>query len=125
MSPLPTHLQDLLSANVTLILILIVLIQTISTGVVALAYGWDFALVVVLGGVPPLLGAGCVRIRLELQLESKTADRLAESADPASEAVNTIKTVSSLTIDPSNIKTYYELLLGVVTCSIKPFFWTL
>lgn len=122
-SSLPTALQDLISAN--LLLIFIIVINIVASSILALAYGWKLALVVIFGGLPPLLLSGYTRIRLETNLDNKTSDRFAESASLASEAVSAIKTVSSLTLESSIINEYSNILGSLVQRSIPSLFWTL
>src|SRR6478735_4289681 len=61
----PTQLQELMGFNLSLIFI--VIIQIVTMSILAIATGWKLGLVVVLGGLPPLLFAGYLRIRLEFR----------------------------------------------------------
>lgn len=122
-SAIPTSLQELISAN--LLLILINFVNIISSSILALAYGWKLGLVVTFGGLPPLLLSGYARIRLETNLDNRTSDRFAESAGLASEAVSAIKTVSSLTLEPSILEGYSDILGGLVRKSSLSLCWTL
>ncbi|KAH8587450.1 ATP-binding cassette, subfamily B, member 1 [Bisporella sp. PMI_857] len=123
LSSAPSTLQDLLSFNIWLILI--VIISVTSSSILALAFGWKLGLVVVFGGLPPLILSGYIRIRLETFLEAKNSARFAESAGIANEAVNAIKTVSSLTLESSILARYEALLSGIVKTSITTLLWTL
>ena len=123
LSSLPTALQELISANV--MLIFIVLVNLFSSSVLAIAYGWKLGLVVVLGGLPLLVGAGFIRIRLEQKLENETGKNFAESAALATEAVTSIRTVSSLTLESRIMDEYNENLDGIVGRSIKSLVWTM
>ena len=120
-STLPTQLQELISAN--LLLIFIVLVNIVSSSVLALAYGWKLGLVVIFGGLPPLLGAGYLRIRLETRMESFSSERFSSSAALASEAVIAIRTVASLTMESLVLEQYNAMLDGIVLTSIKSTLW--
>lgn len=119
----PASLQELISGN--LLLIFIVVINVVASSILALAYGWKLALVVIFGGLPPLLAAGWYRVRIETTIENKNSERFAESASLASEFVLAIKTVSSLTLETSVMKRYGELMNGISKKTIKSLQWTL
>jgi ATP-binding cassette, subfamily B (MDR/TAP), member 1 len=123
LSSLPTQLQELISANV--LLIFVVLVNIVSSSALAIAYGWKLGLVVVFGGLPPLLLAGYARIRLDQKLEAETGERFAESAGLATEAVTSIRTVSSLTLESQIMKEYADKLDGVVVKSVRSLLWTM
>jgi ATP-binding cassette, subfamily B (MDR/TAP), member 1 len=93
----PQRLQDLVSANIGLILIVIV--NLLSSCTLALAIGWKLSLVAIFGCLPPLFFAGFMRMRLEMQNQDRNAAMYQESARFASEAVGAIRTVSSLTLE--------------------------
>jgi ATP-binding cassette, subfamily B (MDR/TAP), member 1 len=117
LSSVPTALQELISAN--LLLILIVVVNVVSCSILGIAYGWKLGLVTVLGGLPVLLGSGYVRIRLDQKLERQTGERFADSAGLATEAVTSIRTVASLTLERQILREYDDLLSGIVTASIR------
>lgn len=123
LTALPTQLQELISANI--LLIFIVLVNVVSSSVLALAYGWKLSLVVIFGALFPLLVAGYLRIRLEVKLETKNSDNFAESAALASEAVSAIRTVASLTLESQILEEYSALLSNVVLRSTKALVWTM
>lgn len=123
LSSLPTQLQELISGNI--MLICIVVVNVVSSSALAIAYGWKLGLVVVFGGLPPLLVAGFYRIRLELRMESINSDASADSAGVASEAVTSIRTVASLTLERLVIKQYSAMLDDILRRSIKSFAWTM
>lgn len=120
-STLPTQLQELISANI--LLIFIVLVNIVSSSVLALAYGWKLGLVVVFGGLPPLLIAGYMRIRLETKMENFSSERFSRSAALASEAVIAIRTVASLTMETLVLEQYDAMLDGIVVQSIRSTLW--
>lgn len=120
---LPAQLQELISANI--LLIFIITISIVSSSILALAYGWKLGLVVVFGGLPPLLFAGYARIRLETTFEATMSEQFSESAGLASEAVLAIKTVASLNLESSILQRYSHLLGGIVQKSVRSLSWTL
>lgn len=120
---IPSSLQELICIN--LLVMTIVVINIVSSSIVALVYGWKLGLVVVFGGFPPLLAAGYARVRIELNLENETSERFSESASLASESVLAIKTVSSLTLESLVLEKYSDLLSGIVKTTIRSLQWNL
>ncbi|KAF7192503.1 Sophorolipid transporter, partial [Pseudocercospora fuligena] len=100
--------QELMGMNISLIFISMG--NVVVCAILAIAYSWKLGLVVVLGGMPPLMGSGLLKIRLEQQLETITGKRFASSASIASEAVTAIRTVSSLTMESSVLQKYSKEL---------------
>ncbi|KAI1843491.1 hypothetical protein JX266_010317 [Neoarthrinium moseri] len=93
----PQRLQNLLSTN--LALIIVIFVDIVSCFILAVAMGWRLGLVVIAGGMPPLFGAGFFRLRLEMANEDRLTHMYLECARFASEAVGAIRTVSSLTLE--------------------------
>jgi ATP-binding cassette, subfamily B (MDR/TAP), member 1 len=86
----PQRLQDLVSSNIGLILIVIVNL---------------------LGSITLALAVGCfMRMRLEMRSQDRNAKMYQESARFASEAVGAIRTVSSLTLESKVLENYGERL---------------
>nr|POE66216.1 leptomycin b resistance protein pmd1 [Quercus suber] len=117
LSSLPTALQELMSAS--LFLILIIVINLVACAALAIASGWKLGLVTVFGGLPFLVGAGFVRIALEIRFDRRAGDNFADSAGLATEAVSSIRTVSSLTLEPQICAQYGELLDGIVKSATR------
>ncbi|WEW57796.1 multidrug-resistance transporter mdr5 [Emydomyces testavorans] len=113
----PQALQDLLSSNIGLILIVIV--NLVSCTILALATQWKLALVALFGCLPPLFLAGFTRMRMEIKSQDKNAKLYLESARFAAEAVGAIRTVSSLTLESKVYDSYAERLKGPVSRSYK------
>ncbi len=113
----PQHLQDLISANIGLILIVIV--NLVSSCTLALAMGWKLSLVAIFGCLPPLFMAGFTRMRMEIKSQDKNAKLYLESACFASEAVGAIRTVSSLTLESKVYDNYADKLKGPVARSFR------
>lgn len=123
LSAMPTQLMELMSMNVFLILIIVV--NIVSSSILALAYGWKLSLVVLFGGLVPLVLAGYIRIRLETALDTENGDRFAESAGLASEAVLSIRTVASLTLEADVLNEFSGMLSKIVVRSIRKILWTM
>lgn len=113
LSSQPTAVMELMSFNLTIIVVTV--INLMASCALALGYGWKLALVVVFGGLPPLVLSGYVRIRLDLKMNNDNSKRYAESAALASEAVTAIRTVSSLALELT-ILHRYRVQLGDVVC---------
>lgn len=100
----PTSLQELVSINFALILVTVV--NVISSSILAIAYGWKLGLVLVFSVLPILVGSGYVRIRMEFKSDEQMAERFATSSGTASEAVLGIRTISSLALERAVIERY-------------------
>lgn len=123
LSAFPTQLQELISANI--LLIFIVFVNIVSSSALAIAYGWKLGLVIVFGGLPPIITAGYIRIRLETKIEDINSERFADSASLASEAVTSIRTVASLTLERLILDEYSDKLGSIVRRSVKSLLWTM
>lgn len=117
LSSIPSNLQDLLSLNIFVYVIMI--LNLVSSSCLALGYGWKLSLVMVLGGLPLLLGSGYIKVRLESRLNDTNETRFRESASLASEAVSSLKTVAALSSESDFLQEYSEALSSIVTDSIK------
>lgn len=104
----------------TVALILIASLGVVSCAILALAYGWRLGVVIVFAGLPPLLLSGYIRIRLESTMDTRISKRFSTSASIASEAVNAIRTVSSLAIEPDVLQRYTNELNQAVNDATKP-----
>ncbi|EPS43809.1 hypothetical protein H072_2213 [Dactylellina haptotyla CBS 200.50] len=117
LSAFPQQLTELISMNLPLMLM--VIFNVLGSSILALAYGWKLSLVVIAGGMIPLMAAGYYRIRLELKLDESNGDRFAQSASIASEAVAAIRTVASLAIEEQILKNFNSKLGEVVSNSFR------
>ncbi|KAL2816063.1 P-loop containing nucleoside triphosphate hydrolase protein [Aspergillus cavernicola] len=114
----PQSILELMGFNIALILVAV--LNLVSCGILAIAYSWKIGLVVVFGGLPPLVGAGVLKIQLDARLDRNTSKKYSASSSIASEAVNAIRTVSSLAIEETVLRRYTEELDTAVATSIKP-----
>ncbi|KAK0655190.1 P-loop containing nucleoside triphosphate hydrolase protein [Cercophora newfieldiana] len=119
----PQSLQELLSFNVALLLI--VIINLVSSCILAIVSGWKLGLVLVFGALPPLVFSGYLRIRLEFKLDDDTSTRFADSTAIASEAVLAIRTVASLALERQILDRYETSLRHIAKTSLKSLMWTM
>ena len=117
LTSVPASLLELLAGN--LFLIFIVLVNLFASSILAIAYGWKLGLVVVFGGLPLLVGSGYAKIRLDQKLEKQADERFANSAGLATEAVTSIRTVASLTLEAQIMKEYGDALDTIVRTSAR------
>lgn len=116
LSSQPQQVQELFGFNLTLILV--IFINLVSCCALGLAYGWKLGLVVVFGGLPPLVSAGYLRMRLEAKMNNDNSKRFADSASLAGEAVSAIRTVSSLALERKVLDRFREKVDKIVQVSI-------
>ncbi|KAM3511063.1 hypothetical protein MY11210_005290 [Beauveria gryllotalpidicola] len=114
----PQSILELMGINVGLIFISI--LNVVSCSVLAIAYSWKLGLVVVCAGMPPLLAAGWLKIRSDVKLDDQLSKRYSKSAAIASEAVTSIRTVSSLAIEEAVMSRYTRELDHAVAGSVRP-----
>ncbi|CAF3431738.1 unnamed protein product [Fusarium graminearum] len=117
LSSIPTHLQELLGLNIFVIVVMFVNIT--ASSILAIAYGWKLALVMVFAALPLLMGSGYFKVRLESKLHAGNEARFRESASLASEAVSSLRTVASLTAETDFITQYSDTLSSIVMKTIK------
>jgi ATP-binding cassette subfamily B (MDR/TAP) protein 1 len=123
LSSYPNNMCELLGFN--LMLICINVVNIFSSSILALVIGWKLGLAVIFGALVPIVFCGYLRIRLEFKLEEDTGKRFASSAALASEAVSSIRTVSSLALERYIIEKYRDRLQNVALRSTKALIWTM
>ncbi|OLN82134.1 Leptomycin B resistance protein pmd1-like protein 7 [Colletotrichum chlorophyti] len=116
----PQSILELMGFNIGLILIST--LNVLACGILAIAVTWKLGLVVVFAGLPPLVSAGYIKVRLDSKLDASTSKRYSASAAIASESVTAIRTVSSLAIEESVLKRYTDELDHAVRASTAPLF---
>lgn len=114
----PQAVLELMGFNVALITIAGV--GVLSCAILALAYAWKLGLVIVLAGLPPMLISGYIRLRMEAAMDVKISKRFSTSASIASEAMNAIRTVSSLAIETSVLDRYTREVDHAIASSTRP-----
>ncbi|SMY22604.1 unnamed protein product [Zymoseptoria tritici ST99CH_1A5] len=123
LSSVPTALQELISANI--FLMLIVMVNVFASSILGIVYGWKLGLVIVFGAGPFLLGSGYIRIRMDQKLEAEAGERFADSASLATEAVTSIRTISSLTLESQILDEYAAAMDAIVKSASKGFVVTM
>lgn len=113
----PQNVHDMIQGNLGLLLI--VFVNLTSSLTLALIFGWKLAIVAIFGPLPIVFAAGLIRMRLELTALERTSKFFLESARFASEAVGSIRTVSSLTLEDDILARYTEKLHGPVKDAYK------
>ncbi|KAJ5496194.1 ABC transporter integral membrane type 1 [Penicillium fimorum] len=114
----PQAVFELMGFNVALILVATA--GVLSCSILSIVYAWKLGLVIVLAGLPPMLLSGYARIRMEAAMDHKISKLFSKSASIASEAVNAIRTVSSLAIETSVLERYTQELDRAIATSTKP-----
>lgn len=114
----PNAIYELMGFNIALILSSV--LGVLSCCGVALAYGWRLGVVIIFAGLPPMLLSGYARIRMEAAMDVKISKRFSMSASIASEAINAIRTVSSLAMESSVLQAYTAELDHAIVDSTKP-----
>ncbi|RTE83523.1 hypothetical protein BHE90_001939 [Fusarium euwallaceae] len=121
-SRIDSHAQaifELMGFNISLVLNNIV--NILSCSILSIAISWKLGLVGVFAGLPPMLLAGWVRIRLETKMDADIDERFSISASIASETITAIRTVSSLAIEKTVLQRYTNELDAAISGSIIPF----
>lgn len=113
----PAQLQQLLGANMAMVLISI--FSLIGCVTIAGLFHWKFALVVITPSLPIILAGGWYRVRHEVEFEAKNNEVFAESARFATESIGAIRTVASLTLERAICEKYDELLQNHIRESWK------
>ncbi|KAL2158091.1 hypothetical protein VTH06DRAFT_4659 [Thermothelomyces fergusii] len=101
-------------------LIVIATLNVVGCAVLSLAHAWKLGLVIVFGGLPPLLAAGWLKVRLDMRLDHNVSKKTSTSASIASEAITAIRTVSSLAIEDRVLSRYTAELDHSVAQTVKP-----
>ncbi|RSL94411.1 hypothetical protein CDV31_014325 [Fusarium ambrosium] len=120
-SRIDSHAQaifELMGFNISLVLNNIV--NILSCSILSVAISWKLGLVGVFAGLPPMLLAGWVRIRLETKMDADIDERFSISASIASETITAIRTVSSLAIEKTVLQRYTNVLDAAISGSILP-----
>ncbi|KAG9378441.1 lipid A export ATP-binding/permease protein msbA [Pyrenophora tritici-repentis] len=114
----PQAVFELMGFNIGFILIAGLSVATCS--VLGMVYAWKLGLVIVLAGLPALVGCGWLKMILDGRLDRIIAKRLATSSAIASESTTAIRTVSSLGIESSILSRYTYELDYAINHSLKP-----
>jgi len=100
-------------------LILVFIIDILACGILAIVMGWRLGLVGVFGCHPVLFLAGYFRMRLDASTQDRCASNFLESARFGTEAIEAIRTISSLNMEEKVIERYDGRLRKAVLTSLK------
>ncbi|CAH0027893.1 unnamed protein product [Clonostachys rhizophaga] len=100
----PYSIFELMGFNIALISISA--LGVVACSIFALVQGWKLGVVIVFAGLPPMILAGHLRMKLESAMDVKISHRFSTSASIASEAIGAIRTVSSLSLEPTVLDRY-------------------
>ncbi|GMG36501.1 unnamed protein product [Aspergillus oryzae] len=89
---------------------LIAIFNMIGCTAVSFYFGWKLTLVVFFSALPVIIVASFIRLKLEREFEEWNAKVFSQSSQFATEAVGAFRTVISLTMEESILRTYSELL---------------
>ncbi|KAH3006615.1 hypothetical protein KXW60_003771 [Aspergillus fumigatus] len=116
----PQAILELIGYNISLVLI--AALNVLACAVLALVYSWKLGLIVTCAGLTSLVGSGYLKIRLDAKLDWDTSKRYSVSASIVSEAVTSIRTISSLVIERSVLERYTRELDEVIADLKRPLF---
>ncbi|KAL8387003.1 hypothetical protein RB595_010231 [Gaeumannomyces hyphopodioides] len=119
----PQSVFELMSFNIAFIVI--AALNIASCSVLGIVFSWKLGLVIVLAGLPVVIGCGYLKMRFDARLDRNISARLSTSSAIASESVTAIRTVSSLAIERKVLATYTEELDQAVGDSRRPLMITM
>ncbi|KZL85124.1 multidrug pheromone exporter [Colletotrichum incanum] len=100
----PQAVFEFMGFNVALLILAVINLTACS--ILSLSVAWRLGLVGVFAGLPPMLLAGWVRIRLEVKMENAMDKSFLQSSSVASETVMAVRTVSSLALEQKMLDKY-------------------
>ncbi|KAE8372771.1 P-loop containing nucleoside triphosphate hydrolase protein [Aspergillus bertholletiae] len=116
----PQAILELMGFNIALVVLSA--INVLASSILSLAIAWKLGVMGVFVGLPPMLLAGYTRLRLETRMDTDMNKRFSRSASMASEAVLSIRTVSSLAMEENILKRYTNELDQAIKTSARPLF---
>jgi ATP-binding cassette subfamily B (MDR/TAP) protein 1 len=119
----PEQIQQVLGAQMGMAYVSV--FNLLGSLIISFYYGWKLSLVSTCVILPATLGAGFVRVRLELKFEEMNAKVFAKSSQFAVEAVSAFRTVTSLILEDTVVNRYDALMTEhVKTATYKSIWWT-
>lgn len=100
-------------------LIMVFSIDILACGILSIAVGWKLGLVGVFGCFPVLFLAGYFRMRLDSSAQDRCTSNFLESARFGTEAIEAIRTISSLNMEDVVIERYGDRLRKAVVTSFR------
>ncbi|KAE8135854.1 P-loop containing nucleoside triphosphate hydrolase protein [Aspergillus pseudotamarii] len=116
----PQAILELMGFNIALVVLSA--INVLASSILSLTIAWKLGVMGVFVGLPPMLVAGYARIRLETKMDTDMGKRFSQSASMASEAVLSIRTVSSLAMEKNILERYTNELDQAIQTSVRPLF---
>lgn len=108
----PQAVFEFMGFNVALLVLAVINLTACS--VLSLSVAWRLGLVGVFAGLPPMLLAGWIRIRLDVKMENAMDKSFSRSSSVASETVMAVRTVSSLALEQKMLDKYtHELDVAI------------
>lgn len=103
-------------------IVLLSAISIVVSSILAIVVSWKIGLVGVFAGLTPMLVGGYVRVRLESKMDEDVGRKLSTSASIVSEAITSIRTVSSLAIETTVLSRYVDELDRAIALTTGPMF---
>lgn len=116
------QLEELLGVNLALLLSAVFNVTGCVT--IALVFGWKLGLIAMSVALPVMIGAGCWKFKHEVHFDKMNSAVFMESSQFATEAIEAMRTVSSLTMEDSITSRYRELLNSHVNAANRKAQWT-
>lgn len=117
----PLKLEEIMGTSIAQVCIAV--FNVIGGLVMALVYSWKLGLVSMAAVTPVCVFSGYLWFRYELQFEKMNGEVFAESSQFASEAINTFRAVSSLTLENSISARFENLCHDHVSSAFKKARW--
>ncbi|PQK17486.1 hypothetical protein BB8028_0007g06810 [Beauveria bassiana] len=122
LSSSPTQIQELV---VSVGVLMTSVVNVLGSSILAIATAWKLGLVVVFGGLPVMIAAGYIRIRLEASLDDFTSQNFSDSAALAGESVSAIRTIALLSLERSILSRYESRLASIQQKSARNLIWSM
>ncbi|KAG8672425.1 hypothetical protein FPOAC2_05812 [Fusarium poae] len=116
------QLEELLGLN--LALMISSMFNVIGCMTISVAFGWKLGLICMSVALPVMLAAGRWKLKHEVHFDKMNSAVFMESSQFATEAIEAIRTVSSLTMEDSINGRYRDLLDGHVKAANRKAQWT-
>ncbi|RGP67760.1 hypothetical protein FSPOR_5950 [Fusarium sporotrichioides] len=116
------QLEELLGVN--LALMISAMFNVIGCMAISVAFGWKLGLICMSVALPVMLAAGRWKLKHEVHFDKMNSAVFMESSQFATEAIEAVRTVSSLTMEDSINGRYRELLDGHVKAANRKAQWT-
>ncbi|KAL3494688.1 P-loop containing nucleoside triphosphate hydrolase protein [Aspergillus germanicus] len=114
----PQAIFELMGFNISLVVMSMV--NVLACSILSLVVSWKLGVMGVFVGLPPMILSGYVRIRLETRMDTDMGKRFSQSASIASEAVLSIRTISSLAMEEATLDKYTHELDSAIRSSALP-----